>query len=106
MALIRRILHLTLIVDVRQKIAVLKIRVQLLRVPEVLCGDDARLHEICPRAGAQQRLCGVTEPVAQPAGLELRDAVVLAAKGDEVVHGRLVASLDVAAQELAALREP
>lgn len=46
-----------------------------------------------------------TNKIAPAAFLKLIDAVVLAAKGDEVTDGRVIASLDVGAEELAALRE-
>ncbi len=47
----------------------------------------------------------MTDPVGGGAVLEVADAVVLAAEGDQVGDGRVVAALDVGAQELAALRE-
>ena len=47
----------------------------------------------------------MAHPVVVGAVLEFADAVVLAAEGDEGVYGRVVAALDVGAEELAALGE-
>lgn len=53
----------------------------------------------------QEGFRATTNKVAPAAFLELGDAVVLAAEGDEVTDGRVIASFDVGAEELAALRE-
>ena len=103
---VRRVLRLPLIVDVGQEVTRLEIAIQLRRVAEVLRGHEPALHEGGPGPGAEQRVRALAHEVGSGgAGLELRDAVVLGAKGEEGAHGRVVAALDVAAQELAALAE-
>lgn len=103
---VRRVLDLPLVVHIRQEIAMLQVRVQLFGVAEVLRRDEPLLDEARPPAPAEERLPAAAEVVGRAAGLELGDAVVLAAEGDEGVDGRGVAALDVGAQELPALREP
>ncbi|KAF4184938.1 hypothetical protein CNMCM8694_007394 [Aspergillus lentulus] len=72
----------------------LEVRVQLLRIAEVLSRHEPRLREARPPARAQQCLRPSADPVAPRALLELGDPVVLAAEGDEVADGWVVAPLD------------
>ncbi len=94
-----------LIIDIRKEVGVLEIFLQIVRAAIVLGGHEARLDEVGPGVASQERLRAPAEPVCSAALLELADAIVLAAEGDEAAHRRLVAALDIAAEELAALRE-
>ena len=83
----------------------LEVRLQIFHIAIVLRGHELRLDEIAPRLRLEEALPAIAQPVVRVALLELGDAVVLRAEGDEAGDGRVVAALDVGAQELAALRE-
>lgn len=83
----------------------MEIRVVVCQVAVVLRGHQAALDKVAPGVEPQQGHGAFAEQIGVAAGFELVDAVVLAAKGDEAADGRIVAALDVAAQELAALGE-
>lgn len=101
-----RILNTPLIIHIGQEIAELEVLGQIVRVPEVLRRDQPSLHELRPRAELEQRIGALADQIGGVGtGLEVADAVVLAAEGDEVVDGGVVAALDVGAEELAALAE-
>lgn len=83
-----------------------EVRVEVLRIAKVLGGDDLLLDPRRPLVGPQQRRRGAADEVGGLAfAEEVGYAVVLAAEGDEGLHWRGVAALDVPAQELAALGE-
>lgn len=103
--LVLGVLELALVVDVSKKVGVLQVGVVVLRVAEVLGRDEARLDHVAPGVEAQQGHGALAQPVGVAAVAELGDAVVLAAEGDQTADGREVATLDIAAQELAALGE-
>ena len=93
--LVGRILDLPLIVNIGQKIAILKIAVQILWVPKILRGYQPTLYEMRPGVALQVAVPGLADPVVAAAFLELADAIVLAAEGNEAVHRGFVAALDV-----------
>ncbi|WDK17012.1 hypothetical protein CGRA01v4_08295 [Colletotrichum graminicola] len=105
--LVPGVLELALIVDVGQEVGRLEVLLVLggVGVAVVLGGHEAVLDEAGPGVEAEQGHGALAEQVGVAAGLELDDAVVLTAVGDEGAHGGVVAALDVAAEELAALRE-
>lgn len=82
-----------------------QIRLEIVRVAEILRGDEFALDEVGPGVGFEEAVPGLAEPVGGFAGLEFADAVVLAAEGDEVGYRRRIAAFDVGAEELAALGE-
>lgn len=103
--LISGVLDLALVVNIGEEITVLKVRLQILRIPVILRRHEPRLHEIGPGIPLQVPVPALADPVIIAAILELADTVVLAAEGDEGVDGGVVAALDVGAEELAALGE-
>ena len=54
----------------------------------------------------QQGFPAVADPIVRGAELELADAIMLAAEGDEGGDRRVVAALDIRAEELPALGKP
>lgn len=105
--LVRFILLVPLIIDIRKVIRLIQVQgvVAVLDGAVVLRGHKAVLHKAAPDVEAQERHGRLADVVQGPALLELGDAVVLAAKGDEVADTGEVAPLNVSAEELAALGE-
>lgn len=103
--LVLLILDLALIIDISQVRRSVKIRLILGRISIILRRHKTALHKRAPGVEAQQGHGTLAEPVGGSALSKLRDAIVLAAKGDEAADRRVVAALNVAAQELAALGE-
>ena len=101
--LVGLILRLPLIVDVSQKIAILKVILQILRVAIVLRGHQSALRKGPPRVALEKAAPRPTQPIRGRAFLKLADPVVLASKGHEILYPRIVAAFNVRAQELAAL---
>ena len=96
-----------LVVDVGQEIRVVEVVLVVVGVAVVLRGHDVALDVVGPHGAAlEQGVGGVAHKVRGAlALLEGGNAVVLAAEGEQAADGRVVAALDVAAQELAALGE-
>lgn len=103
--LISLILHFPLIIDIRQEIATFQIHTQILGIPEILRRYQSALHELRPLVPLQDTLPALTQPIVTLAILKFADAIVLGSKGDEGGNARLVAALNIGAQELTALRE-
>lgn len=92
-----------LVIHISKEVAVLEIAFKILGVSEVLRWYQPTLHERDPCSRFQKAVPCVTEPVIGRAFLELADAVVLAAKSNEICHRRFVAALDVSTEKLASL---
>ena len=103
--LIGLILRLPLVINIGQKITILEIVVQILRIAIVLRGHQSTLRKRPPRIPLEDAAPRLTQPIRRGAVLELADAVVLAAKGHEILHSGRVAAFDIGAEELAALGE-
>lgn len=103
--LISIVLFFPLIIDVGQEIAVLKVVIQIPWIPIVLRRYQPALHEIAPCVAFQYPGPTLAHPVLGRALPEFADAVVLASKGHQILHSRIVAALDIRSEELPALRE-
>ena len=97
----------SLVVDVGQEIGVVEVVLVIIAVAIVLRGHEVALDVVAPyRAALEEGVRGVTHEVCGAlAAFEGGDAVVLAAEREKASDGRVVAALDVAAEELATLGE-
>lgn len=60
---------------------------------------------MAPSIAFQVTVPALADPIVIPTVLEFTNAVVLAAKSDKGTYWRIIAALDIGAQELAALGE-
>lgn len=103
--LVRRVLGRSLVIDIGEVVRVLEIFIIGLRITVVLRRHNPTLDERRPGVKPQQRHGTLAQEVGVAARLELGNSQMRATVCHQAADGRVVASLNVAAEEHASLGE-